>query len=76
METPVSEPQRLILKCSLSPGDIVVMTAAVRDLHAAYPGRFQIDVRTTAQEIWENSPHLTASARMTRSCGRSKCTAL
>jgi ADP-heptose:LPS heptosyltransferase len=54
-----SGPQRLILKCSLSPGDIVVMTAAVRDLQLAYPGRFLVDVRTTAQEIWENNPYLT-----------------
>ena len=50
---------RLILKCSLSPGDIVVMTAAVRDLQLAYPGRFLVDVRTSAREIWENNSYLT-----------------
>jgi hypothetical protein len=38
MAAPHSGPRRLILKCSLSPGDIVVMTAAVRDLQLAYPG--------------------------------------
>ena len=53
-----SGPRRLILKCSLSPGDIVVMTAAVRDLQLAYPGRFMVDVRTTGPEIWENNPYL------------------
>ncbi len=36
---------RLILKCFLSPGDIVMLTAAVRDLHRAQPGKYQIDVR-------------------------------
>jgi ADP-heptose:LPS heptosyltransferase len=56
---PQAVPRRLILKCSLSPGDIVVMTAAVRDLQRAYPGRFLVDVRTTGPEIWENNPHLT-----------------
>lgn len=51
--------QRLILKCELSPGDVVVMTAVVRDLQLAYPRRFLIDVRTTGPQIWENNPYLT-----------------
>lgn len=51
--------ERLILKSHLSPGDIVMLTAAVRDLHHAYPGRFQTDVRTTAPRLWENNPHIT-----------------
>ena len=50
---------RLILKSFQSPGDIVMLTAAVRDLHAAHPGRFQTDVRTSADAVWENNPHLT-----------------
>ena len=29
--------RKLILTCNLSPGDVVMMTAAVRDLHLAYP---------------------------------------
>ncbi len=52
-------PRKLILTCSLSPGDIVVMTAAVRDLHMAYPGAFLTDVRTSAGQLWENNPYLT-----------------
>ncbi len=52
-------PSRLLLKCFLSPGDIVTMTTAVRDLHCAYPGRYLTDVRTSAEEIWENNPYLT-----------------
>ena len=50
---------RLILKSFQSPGDIVMLSAAVRDLHAAHPGRFQTDVRTSADAIWENNPYLT-----------------
>ncbi|WP_040592613.1 glycosyltransferase family 9 protein [Schlesneria paludicola] len=50
---------RLILKCALSPGDVVTLTAAVRDLHRAYPGKFQTDVRTPAQQLWENNPYVT-----------------
>jgi len=49
----------LVLKSFQSPGDILMMTAAVRDLHAAGPGRFQTDVRTSAPAIWENNPYIT-----------------
>ena len=54
-----SEPTKLILKCPLSPGDIVMLTAAVRDLHRSQPGRFVTDVRTTAGQLWENNPYIT-----------------
>ncbi len=53
------DPERLILRCSLSPGDVAMLTAAVRDLHRACPGRFLTDVRTTAGQLWENNPYLT-----------------
>ena len=52
--------RKLILNCGLSVGDIVMLTAAVRDLHRSYPGRFLTDVRTGCPELWENNPHLTA----------------
>lgn len=54
----MSMPRRLILTCDQSPGDVVMMTAAVRDLHAANPGAFRTDVRTPAPQLWENNPHL------------------
>ena len=50
---------RLILKSFQCPGDIVMLSAAVRDLHAAHPGRFQTDVRTSCDAIWENNPYVT-----------------
>ncbi|MBV9124097.1 MAG: ADP-heptose--LPS heptosyltransferase [Planctomycetes bacterium] len=52
-------PRKLILRCFLSPGDIVMMTAAVRDLHRAHPGRFLTDVRTSTPPLWEHNPYLT-----------------
>ncbi|MBL9173338.1 MAG: hypothetical protein JNL10_07385 [Verrucomicrobiales bacterium] len=52
--------RQVILQCDLAPGDIVVLTGALRDLHAAYPGEFAIDVRTRAQELWMYNPGLTA----------------
>jgi ADP-heptose:LPS heptosyltransferase len=51
--------EKWIFENWLSPGDIVVLTAAVRDLHRAYPGRFATDVRTSCPALWENNPHLT-----------------
>lgn len=51
--------RKLILKSGFSPGDIVMMTAAVRDLHHFYPGRFITDVRTSCAELWEHNPYLT-----------------
>lgn len=54
-----SAPRKLILENGYATGDIVVLTAAVRDLHLAYPGRFLTDVRTPSAEIWQNNPYLT-----------------
>ena len=53
------EPRKLIFRCYQSPGDIVMLTAAVRDLHLAHPGRFVTDIRTTADALWQNNPFLT-----------------
>lgn len=51
--------RKLILRCGLATGDIVMLTAAVRDLHHWYPGRFLTDVRTFHPELWKNNPHIT-----------------
>ncbi len=52
-------PKKLVLVQRQSPGDIVMLTAAVRDLHRAHPGRFQTDVRTPCPALWEHNPYLT-----------------
>lgn len=51
--------KRIIFECNLSLGDIVMLTAAVRDLHLSYPDQFATDVRTPYPELWENNPYLT-----------------
>ena len=51
--------RKLILVNFQAPGDIVALTAAVRDLHRAHPKRFLIDVRTSCPELWEHNPYLT-----------------
>lgn len=55
-------PRRLILHCRLSPGDVMTLTAAVESLHAAYPGAYVTDVRTTVPEIWRHNPLITPLA--------------
>jgi len=52
-------PTKLILQNRLSPGDILVMSSAIRALHQAYPGEYLTDVRSPCTNIYENSPYLT-----------------
>ncbi|MEO1448277.1 MAG: glycosyltransferase family 9 protein, partial [Bacteroidota bacterium] len=54
-----TSPRKIILRNFQSPGDIVMLTAAVRDLHRAYPGAFITDVRTSCPAIWEHNPWIT-----------------
>jgi len=55
----VMQPQKLLLINRLSPGDILVMTNAIRDLHLAHPGKFITDVRTPCPDIFANNPYIT-----------------
>jgi ADP-heptose:LPS heptosyltransferase len=54
-----SHSKRTIFKNFQSPGDIVMLTAAVRDLHKCYPGKYLTDVRTSCPALWENNPYIT-----------------
>jgi hypothetical protein len=51
-------PKKIVLRNFQSPGDIVMLTAAVRDLHVCCPGQFVTDVRTACPGLWENNPYL------------------
>lgn len=51
---------KIFLKQSQSPGDILMLTAAVRDLKRAQPN-YQINCKTSAQELWQNNPYLDRS---------------
>ena len=52
--------RKLLLTNYQAPGDILMLTAAVRDLHLCCPGEFATDVETSCPELWENNPHVTA----------------
>ena len=50
---------KLILQNNQAPGDILMLTAAVRDLHRAHPGKFITDVRTPSPDLWRHNPWVT-----------------
>ena len=51
--------QNLLIRNTQAPGDILMLSAAVRDLHRCYPDQFNVQVDTTATEVWENNPYIT-----------------
>lgn len=55
----ITSPTKLILRNNQSPGDVTMLTAAVRDLHACYPGRYLTDVRGKCPDLWKHNPLLT-----------------
>lgn len=53
---PVLKP--ILLSHWRSPGDVVLLTGAVRDLAKTYPGRYEIHVASACPELWQNNPHV------------------
>lgn len=52
------KPTKLIFKNHLSPGDVLVMSAAIESLHLSYPKSYLTDVRTSCDAIYENNPRI------------------
>lgn len=52
------QPQKIILKNHQSPGDIVMMSYAVKALHEQYPGRYITGVDVCCGAIFEGNPHV------------------
>lgn len=55
---------KLLLHNDQEPGDVLMLTAAVRDLHLSYPGQFKTAVQTRWPDLWLNNPHITAIEAM------------
>ncbi len=54
-----TKPYRVVFHHPLSPGDVVVLTAAIYSLHKQFPGDYLTGVEcTSAQEIFANNPHI------------------
>ena len=48
----------VLLRNSMAPGDILMLTAAVRDLKRSHPN-IRIGVDTTCRALWDNNPNVT-----------------
>jgi hypothetical protein len=53
--------RHLILRNKECPGDLVMLSAAIRDLVSSYPGQYSISVDVNHPEIFENNPHVYSS---------------
>ncbi|MBI1287087.1 MAG: hypothetical protein GC178_05855 [Flavobacteriales bacterium] len=73
MNHPNTPSLRVSLRNHQAPGDILMLSAALRDLHLAYPGRFITDVETTCPDIWINNPYVTALDKKDRSVKKLRC---
>jgi ADP-heptose:LPS heptosyltransferase len=51
-------PEKLVLRARVYPGDLLMLTSAIRDLHLAYPGHFITDVDTTCGQVWQHNPYI------------------
>jgi ADP-heptose:LPS heptosyltransferase/SAM-dependent methyltransferase len=54
------EKEKIVLVNRLAPGDILVMTNALRDLHLAHPGKYETAVRTPCNDIFVNNPYVSS----------------
>ncbi len=64
---------RLSLINHQAPGDLLMLSAALRDLHACYPGQFLTEVKSSCPEIWLNNPHITEFGKHDKDVQNLKC---
>lgn len=52
--------QRLLIRNTQAPGDIIVLSAAIRDLAVAHPGRYDVEIWVSrgAEHVYWNSPYV------------------
>lgn len=56
-------PRKIIIHNGQSPGDILMLTAAIRDLHRSNPGDFITGIDSPRPDLWENNPYLTSLSK-------------
>jgi hypothetical protein len=49
--------EKIILRHKLCPGDVIAMTALVRDLALAHPGRYDVAIETNHRDLFANNPY-------------------
>lgn len=50
-------PERIILRNTQSPGDYIVLSAALRDISRAHPGRFEFMMDVPQQAVFQHNPY-------------------
>ncbi len=55
---PSNNIEPIVLRNHQSPGDIVALTAAVRDLQLSHPGKYFIQVDSLCGDLWRHNPHV------------------
>jgi hypothetical protein len=50
--------RKLLLRNSLSLGDVVVCSAAIRDLHKAHPGKFLTGYTGSCAQVFDHNPYI------------------
>ena len=50
--------KKLLLVSYQSPGDILMLTAAVKALHQNHPGKFITDIDTSCGDLWVGNPYI------------------
>lgn len=59
------QPRRLLIDQRQAAGDVLMLTAAIRDLHRQYPGRYEVDYcghhgrLSDGNNLFEGSPYIT-----------------
>lgn len=53
-----AKPRRMCLMNRQSPGDVLVLTAAIESLEKKYPGQYRISIQTSVPAIFEYNPHI------------------
>jgi len=48
----------LFIEHHLSPGDVLMLSSAIRDLYQAYNKKFEINVDTSCNAIFDENPYL------------------
>jgi hypothetical protein len=49
----------MVIRHKWALGDTVLLTALIRDIHKAYPDKYEIGVDTHWTNVWWNNPHVT-----------------
>ena len=51
-------PENIIIRNTQCPGDLVVLTAAIRELCRAHPGRFSFGIDVSERSVFKHNPHV------------------